>query len=674
MSKTAEKPVSAQNLTDPRVARLAKLKAIRDSGANPYAYTFARSHTAGALQAKYADLAAGTETQDEVAVAGRIMAMRNNGMFIDLNDPSGKIQVFCHKDTMTDAELAKLDNFDLGDIIGARGTIRRTPRGELSVRVSYIEILTKCLLPLPEKYHGLTDIEQRYRQRYVDLIVNDESRETLRRRSQITNEMRNYLVEQWGGVEVETPMLHSILGGASAKPFVTHHNTLDTNFYLRVAPELYLKRLVVGGLSDCVFELNRCFRNEGISPKHNPEFTSAELYKAYTDVSDMMDLTEGLVQHLAMKVFGKTEFTYGDKTIDVSGKWPRKSMCSLVAEATGVDFMTVTDAPEARATAKKLGVHVEPTAKWGEVVAAVFEEKVEDTLVQPTHVTDFPLDISPLAKPHRNNPILTERTETYINGWEIANMFTELNDPADQYARFEEQVKAREAGDEEAQMLDEDYVTALEYGLPPCGGWGLGVDRLTMILTGSPNIRDVICFPTLKPIGGKDAGKAPAYDMVSRSIPQKPAAAPSSSDWQNIDEMQKRFVVVVNEKEENMGRVMNAIGHAMAGLVGGAAKAEDFCFIDYTDADKGVHPSISHYPVIVLKSKNSSQMSKIRAEAAQKGIYCVDFLDTMTIGRSKEQVDATAAKREEELNYIALCLFGGTAQLKELTGKLSLYR
>lgn len=501
MTKTAPAPTETEQLmTDPRVARQAKLKAVRDSGGNPYAYGFARDAKAGELQDKYAELAVGVETEDTVMVAGRIMAMRNSGMFIDLQDASGKIQVFSHKDTMSAEELAKLDNFDLGDIIGVRGTIRRTPRGELSVRANHVEMLTKCLLPLPEKYHGLTDVEMRYRQRYVDLIVNEESRNTLRKRSEITSAIRKYLIEVWGGMEVETPMLHAILGGASAKPFITHHNTLDTDFYLRVAPELHLKRLVVGGLAECVFEMNRCFRNEGISPKHNPEFTSVELYKAYTDNNDMMDMTEGLIRYVAENVFGKTQFVYGENTIDVANKWPRKSMCSLVKDASGVDFMQITDAAAARAEAKKLGIHVEPNAKWGAVVAAVFEEKVEDTLVQPTHVTEFPLDISPLAKPHRDNPILTERTESYINGWEIANMFTELNDPADQRARFEEQVKAREAGDEEAQMLDEDFITALEYGLPPCGGWGLGVDRLCMILTGSPNIRDVINFPTLKPL------------------------------------------------------------------------------------------------------------------------------------------------------------------------------
>lgn len=672
MTKSPEK-TDALALTDPIEARAAKLKAIRASGGNPYAYSFARDTRAGDLQAKYADLAPDTETKDVVAVAGRIMAMRNNGMFIDLHDPSGKIQVFCHKDTMSESERAKLDNFDLGDIIGAQGTIRRTPRGELSVRASSVEMLTKCLLPLPEKYHGLTDIEQRYRQRYVDLIVNEDSRDVLRKRSEIVDAMREYLKKQWGGIEVETPMLHPLVGGASAKPFITHHNTLDSDFYLRIAPELYLKRLIVGGFADCVFEINRNFRNEGISTRHNPEFTMVELYKAYTDVNDMMDLTEGLVKHLAKTVFGKEEFKVGDMTINVGGAWPRKSMCQLVHEATGVDFIAIADEQSARNAAKKLGVHVEPNAKWGQVVASVFEEKVEDTLIQPIHVTEFPLDISPLAKPHRNNLRLTERTESFMRGWEFANMFTELNDPADQRARFEEQVKAREAGDEEAAMYDEDYVTALEYGLPPTGGWGMGVDRLVMTLTGSANIRDVINFPTLKPLNKNESGRG--YDSASRSYPAKQVAlAQGASNWQTVDETQKRFVVVLNEKETDMGRLLNAAGHAMAGLVGGPAKAEDFVFIDYLDADKGVHPSISHYPVIVLKSKNSSQMGKIRAEAQAQNIACVDFTDTMTLGRSKEQVEATATKRGEELNYLALCLFGPTDKLKALTGKLSLYR
>ncbi len=488
-----------RDLTDPKVARQAKLEAIKESGENPYAYAYGRTHKAGALQERYADLVDGTETEDYVSVAGRIMAMRNNGMFIDLMDTTGRIQIFCHKDSMDEAQMNRLKSYDIGDVIGAQGTIRRTPRGELSVRAQETVILTKSLQPLPEKYHGLSDIETRYRQRYVDLIVNDESRETLRKRSQIVREIRNYLSNEWEGIEVETPMLHAIMGGASAKPFTTHHNALDSDFYLRVAPELFLKRLIIGGLADCVFEIGRCFRNEGISPKHNPEFTSVELYKAYADYNDMMDMTEGLIQYISMKVNGSTKIEYQGKEIDFAGPWPRKSMLQLVEEGTGVDFLTITDPAAARAKAKQLGVHVEEYANWGQVVEAIFSERVEASLVQPTHVTEFPLDISPLAKTHRDNPLLTERFETYMNGWEIANAFTELNDPAEQRIRFEAQVAAKEAGDEEAQMLDEDFITALEIGLPPTGGWGLGVDRLTMIMTNSPNIRDVICFPTLKP-------------------------------------------------------------------------------------------------------------------------------------------------------------------------------
>jgi len=665
---------SAATATNPFEARKVKLKGVIAQGGNPYAYTFARDARAGDLQTKYADLAAGTETQDTVTVAGRIMAFRNDGMFIDLMDPSGKVQVFCHKDTMAESELAKLENFDLGDIIGAKGTIRRTPRGELSVRASMVEMLTKSLQPLPEKYHGLTDIEQRYRQRYVDLIVNEESRETLRKRSEIVAAIRTYLQNAWGGVEVETPMLHPLVGGAAAKPFITHHNTLDSNFYLRIAPELYLKRLIVGGFADCVFEINRNFRNEGISPRHNPEFTMVELYKTFTDVSDMMDLTEGLVQYVAKTVFNKDEFVSGGHTVNVTGKWARKPMCELVKDATGIDFMAITDAGEARAAVKKIGVHVEPNAKWGECVAAVFEEKVEETLVQPTHVTEFPLDISPLAKPHRNNPRLTERSESFMRGWEIANMFTELNDPADQRARFEEQVKAREAGNDEAAMYDEDYVTALEYGLPPTGGWGMGVDRLCIILTGSANIRDVINFPTLKPIK-KAEERGGNYENASRSFAAKPASVPAvSADWQSLDETAKRFIIVINEKEENMGRVLNAAGHAMAGLAGQAAQGENLAFINYEDADKGVHPSISHYPVIVLKAKNSNQIAKVRAEAVAGGIACVDFTDDMTIGKSKDQLESLAGKSGEAVQYIALALFGDTMKLRGITGKLSLYK
>lgn len=487
-----------QNTDEHRRSKINKRDQLIAQDINPYPYKFDRTHKAQELQDKYADLEDGTETDDEVCIAGRIMAMRNNGMFIDLQDTSGKIQVFSHKDSAPEDVLELLKLLDIGDTIGVTGTIRRTPRGELSVRCKKLMVLSKSILPLPEKYHGLSDIETRYRQRYLDLIMNEESRKTLRARSRVVSLIRRYMDER-GAMEVETPMLHPIMGGASAKPFVTHHNTLDTDFFLRVAPELYLKRLVAGGLSDDVYEIGRCFRNEGISPKHNPEFTSIEGYHAYKDYNDMMDLVEDLVRFIVKEIHGTLQIKFGETEIDFEKPWVRKSMTELIQDVTGADLMTCESDEEARSVAKSLDVHVDKNASWGKVVEAVFEEKVEETLVQPTHVKDFPVEVSPLAKVHRADERLVERFESYINTWEIANAFSELNDPEVQLARFLDQVSARESGDEEAQMLDQDYVTALEYGLPPCGGWGMGIDRLVMILTDSPNIRDVICFPTLKP-------------------------------------------------------------------------------------------------------------------------------------------------------------------------------
>ncbi len=498
----SDKTAAAQNpapaITDPREAKAHKLSQLKAAGFDPYPHKFDRTHKAGELQEKYKDLEAGVETEDRVAVAGRIMAMRNNGMFLDLNDPTGKIQVFCHKDSMPAEQLGKLDFMDIGDIVGAVGTIRRTPRGELSVRALEVDMLTKSLLVLPEKHHGLTDVEQRYRQRYLDLIMNEESRDKLLMRSKIISTIRKFM-ESAGAIEVETPMMHPILGGASAKPFVTHHNALDADFFLRIAPELYLKRLIIGGLADSVFEINRNFRNEGISYKHNPEFTMIESYHAYKDYFDVMELIEKLVQEVAMTVHGTLEIPFEGNVINLASPWARKSMVDLVKEETGIDFMPM-DTAQAHEAAKSLKIHVDPKANWGQVVETIFGEKVEHKLIQPIHVIDHPLDISPLSKVHRGNPRLVERFESYINGWELANAFTELNDPQIQYERFMEQVAQREGGNEEAMMVDHDFVTALEYGLPPTGGWGMGIDRLVMLMTNSHNIREIIAFPTLKPL------------------------------------------------------------------------------------------------------------------------------------------------------------------------------
>jgi len=481
-----------------RAVRLAKLDGLKALGIDPYPYEFSRTDEAATLELRHAALAPGAETGEQVRVAGRIRAMRNSGMFIDLHDASGKIQVFCHRDYLDPQSLAALRLLDIGDMIGVEGLVRRTPRGELTVNATSIAVLAKTLRPLPEKYHGLADVELRYRQRYLDLIMNPESRETLRRRSRIVAGLRSHLLAR-GYLEVETPMLHTIPGGASAKPFVTHHNALDIDLYLRIAPELHLKRLVVGGLADKVFEINRCFRNEGLSPRHNPEFTSLELYEAYVDYHAMMRLAEELVIAGAEAVLGSLQISYGGTEIDLSPPWPRRSMAELVEAATGVDFLRFDDAETARRAARDVGAALTGGENWGQTLEAVFAARVEDRLIAPTHVTGFPRDISPLAKADRSDPRLAERFETYIHGWEVANAFSELTDPQDQRARFEAQMQARAAGDEEAQLLDEDYVAALEYGLPPCGGLGIGIDRLVMLLTDSPSIRDVIAFPTLRP-------------------------------------------------------------------------------------------------------------------------------------------------------------------------------
>ena len=494
-----------------RQARLQKLTELADKGVNPYPYSFDKDADAAFLQEKYKNLTPGEDTEDEYSVAGRVMAIRNSGMFIDLMDTSGKIQIFSHKDNLPEDQVRILKLIDIGDIVGFRGTIRRTPRGELSIKTVDLKILSKSLLPLPNKqiseekleqlknYHTMSDTETKYRQRYLDLIVNDKTRDTLRKRSLIIQKVREYLYKQ-GFIEVETPMLHTQASGANAKPFMTHHNALDMDLTLRIAPELHLKRLMVGGLNEKIFELSRCFRNEGIDTRHNPEFTMIELYQSYVDYNDMMALTENLVAYVAQEVLGTTKITYGDHEIDLTPPWDRKTMIGAIKELTGVDFGEFFTAKEAFEKAKTLHVEVDEGMNWGQIIDAVFEEKVEPTLIQPVHIIDYPREISPLAKVHRDDDRLTERFETRVNGWEIANAFSELTDPIDQRHRFEAQALAKANGDEEAMEIDEDYINALEYGLAPTGGMGMGIDRLVMLLTNSPTIRDVIAFPTLKKV------------------------------------------------------------------------------------------------------------------------------------------------------------------------------
>ena len=488
---------SNSSISQIRQTRIQKLTDLADRGVNPYPYTFDKTANAKELQEKYKNLEAGVETDDVYSVAGRVMAIRNTGMFIDLQDDSGKIQIFSHKENVSEDQMKILKLIDIGDIVGFTGTIRRTPRGELSIKTTKLTLLSKALLPLPEKHHGLTDVEIRYRQRYVDLIMNEEVRDTFQKRSLIIQKIREFLAKK-GFLEVETPTLQTMASGANARPFNTHHNALEMDLTLRIALELYLKRLIVGGVSERVYEIGKCFRNEGIDTRHNPEFTMIELYQAYADYNDMMKITEEMVAYVAQEVLGTMKIQYGEHEIDLTPPWDRKTMLGAIKDETGVDFMEIYTVEQAMEEAKKLHVQVEEGMNWGQIVEAVFEEKIEPSLIQPCHIMDYPREISPLAKVHRNNDRLTERFETRVNGWEIANAFSELTDPIDQRHRFEAQAQAKANGDEEAMDIDEDFITALEYGMPPTGGMGMGIDRLVMLLTNSPSIRDVIAFPTLK--------------------------------------------------------------------------------------------------------------------------------------------------------------------------------
>lgn len=495
-----EQPISDPASSGERANREAKLQQLRAAGLDPYlAPKFPKSHKNAAVHDAYAHLQPDERTADTVAVAGRVMAIRNSGMFIDLVDDTVKLQVYSAKDDVQGRLATVLRALDLGDIIGVRGTVRRTKRGEITVDTGEIVILAKALEPPPEKWHGLKNVEQRYRHREYDLIGNEDSRRTLRTRFRVIQTVRQFLSGE-GFLEVETPMLHSIPGGAIARPFITHHNALDIPLYMRIAPELHLKRLVIGGLSEKVFEINRCFRNEGISPRHNPEFTTMELYQAYADYEDMMAITERTIAAAAVAATGGTRVTFGEQEIDFTPPFRRASMLDLIREHGNVSLAGLDDA-QARAAASAAGIAVAAGASWGKVVEACFEHFVEPNLIQPTHVVDLPKAISPLAKANHARPEVAERFETFCNTWEIANAFSELADPAEQRARFEDQQGQRDGGDDEAHRIDEDFLRAQSAGMMPMGGLGIGIDRLVMLLTNSQTIREVIAFPTLRPRG-----------------------------------------------------------------------------------------------------------------------------------------------------------------------------
>jgi len=477
-----------------------KLDELRGLGMDPFGGKFHRTHHAADILRAYGDLPNEELEPKEiqVSIAGRMMQKRSMGKaaFAHIQDVTGRIQIYVRKDTVPENQWEAFDILDIGDLIGVKGIVFKTRTGETSVKVHELTVLTKSLLPLPDKYHGLKDVETRYRQRYVDLIVNPEVKKTFITRSKIIQSMRRYLDER-GYLEVETPTLHTIAGGAAARPFITHHNALDMDLYMRIAIELHLKRLIVGGLEK-VYEIGRVYRNEGISTRHNPEFTMMELYEAYADYEDIMNLTEDMIAHIAQEVLGTTKIVYQGHEVDLTPPWRRVSMTELVREATGIDFTQPMSDEEARRLAKEHHVPVEPHMTFGHIVNAFFETFVEHTLIQPTFVTGHPVEISPLAKKNAKDPRFTDRFELFIVAREHANAFSELNDPIDQRQRFEAQLREKAAGNEEAHEMDEDFLRALEYGMPPTGGLGIGIDRLVMLLTDSPSIRDVLLFPLMR--------------------------------------------------------------------------------------------------------------------------------------------------------------------------------
>jgi len=493
-----QQPQQEENLNQLLQIRRDKLRELQQSGNDPFQITkYEVNNNSAGIKADF-DALEGTM----VSIAGRLMSKRGMGKvsFCDLQDKTGRIQLYARKDEMDEEEYNRFKKYDIGDIVGVVGEVFRTQRGEMSVRVQNVTLLSKSLLPLPEKFHGLTSTELRYRQRYVDLIVNPEVKRNFVIRSQFIKFMRSYL-DNMGYIEVETPVLNTIAGGASARPFITHHNTLDIDMYMRIATELPLKRLIVGGM-DRVYEIGRIFRNEGMDPKHNPEFTTVELYQAYADFHDMMDIAEGILSGAAKEILGTYKVEWLGEKIDLTPGWRRLTMVDAVREYAGVDFGAITDDAEAVAAANAIGVELADAAEktWGNALYACFDQRVEEKLIQPTFITMYPVEVSPLTKRSPVDPRLTERFELFVCHSELANAYSELNDPIDQRERFQKQVEQRERGDDETEMMDEDFLTALEYGMPPTGGMGMGIDRCVMMLTGQDTIREVILFPTMKPL------------------------------------------------------------------------------------------------------------------------------------------------------------------------------
>lgn len=639
----------AQAIEEIRRLRIEKLEKLKKLGVNPYKPVYDKQNSIDECL---------NLIGSKAKTAGRILSFRSHGKvsFADLIDETGKIQVMFRLGTINEKSYELLTLLDIGDFIGIEGEIIKTNAGEITISVNNYEILSKAIRPLPSVWYGLKDVEERFRKRYLDLILNREVKDRLDIKWKMERKIREFL---WSKkfIEVETPVLQNLYGGTNAKPFVTHINSLDQDMYLRVAPELYLKRLIVGGY-ERVFEIARNFRNEGLDHKHHPEFTMLEWYISYADYFVVMDLVEEMMKFLSKEINGSTKIKMGEQTIEIGNEWPRKTMKSLVKEYLDINW---DDISEKDLKNKLKEHHFEIPGVWSKNKAlfAMFDHLVTPKLINPTWVIDYPREVSPLSKEHRDDPEnFVERFEGYMGGVEVFDGWSEITSALEQRARFENEQKNLKAGDSEAQPLDEEFLEALEYGMPPLGGIGFGIDRLAMMFSNTESIREIIAFPLLKP-----------EQQFSNSV----KAFISENDGNLPDEKDKRFIAVL-KKDVEPGKLMNALGHMTAGLAGGYEKAGEMCFLQYEDKEGGKHPNISHFPFIVLRADNSNQIRTIREEAIKRRLLYTDFTSTMTVGTSAEQVKATKETSENDLDYFGICLFGNTSELKEFTGKFSLFK
>ena len=642
--------------------RQEKVNALRDMGINPFPNKFKPKHTCADLSKRFENDDKDTleNLADSFTLAGRIMLLREFGKlaFFSLADASGRLQCSVSVDTTGKEQYDIFKKYvDMGDIIGVEGRMTRTQKGELTLAADRFEIINKSKRPLPDKFKGLSDTETRYRQRYVDLIMNDDVKETFKKRSQIVSAIREYMTEA-GFMEVETPMLHHKASGAAARPFETYHNALSMEMKLRIAPELHLKRLVVGGF-DRVFEINRNFRNEGVSVRHNPEFTMMEFYAAYWDYHDLMDFSAKLIEHCAIKAMGTTELTYGEHQVSLKAPFTKLSMKEALLTIGEVSEDDLVSIESMKAVAQKRGVQLSKWGDYGQCFLELFEELCEEKLINPTFIYDYPTSTSPLSRPKDGAEEWTERAELFCVGRELGNLFSELNDPVDQANRFQDQIDQMDKGNDEAMAYDEDYVRALEYGMPYAGGMGIGIDRLVMLLTNQASIRDVILFPHLRPESGSEAAS-------NGAVPTAKTDAGNKLDTSNY-----KFVCVVNKKAET-GAVINAAVKMAAGL--GATFGGNLKTVTFKDASEAEHGNVPNVPVVVLKADNANKIRAVRALAEEEGVAYSDFNASMALGDATEQRKVLSALSDDDLDYQGICLFGPEDVVNQLTKKFSLYR